>query len=444
MIDKTPYEGEKRFIFTSYSHANKDAVHKILDKMQADGYRIWYDQEILLGEDWADRAADKIEECDCFIGFVSEAYVGSKNATDELQYAYELDKRIILIYLESVKLPGRLRMRLSSNLALMSESYSSEDELLKILYERGGLEDFKGEPVVQKDNTVLEPAPQAVSPASVQNAAAERDAVSEAGRSPLDPRTIVKREGNKIYYADGIVYEGEQKDGKPDGHGTKTFPTGNVFTGYFRSGTCIRGKLTFGNGVGEYIGTVTSPVAIRNGYGKMIYSDGNVYEGEWLNNKRHGQGKMILANGYTYDGEWVNNFPVDPQAKRTISDTRCAVTSVSGNKIKCKDGEYEGEIKNGLPDGKGVKRFTKGHVFTGTFRNGECVEGKLVFKNGSYYVGEFVSGNATRHGWGKMTYTSGDVYEGEWRDGKMNGRGTMTYADGSSVKGVWKDNKRIQ
>ena len=44
------------------------------------------------------------------------------------------------------------------------------------------------------------------------------------------------------------------------------------------------------------------------------------------------------------------------------------------------------------------------------------------------------------HNWalrGTMTYANGDVYEGEWRRGKREGRGIMTYANGETQLGLW-------
>ena len=72
-----------------------------------------------------------------------------------------------------------------------------------------------------------------------------------------------------------------------------------------------------------------------------------------------------------------------------------------------------------------------------------------------------------RHGQGVMTYANGDIYDGEWKEGRMDGKGTkkfrngneyeggvksgrahgegvLTYAAGDLVKssGEWKDGKR--
>jgi len=38
-------------------------------------------------------------------------------------------------------------------------------------------------------------------------------------------------------------------------------------------------------------------------------------------------------------------------------------------------------------------------------------------------------------------FDDGQVYEGEWRDGKRNGKGTNTWPDGNKYEGDWKDDK---
>lgn len=45
----------------------------------------------------------------------------------------------------------------------------------------------------------------------------------------------------------------------------------------------------------------------KDGYGKMIYMNGEIYEGYWKNNLREGKGKLYFINGY-YDCNWVNDY----------------------------------------------------------------------------------------------------------------------------------------
>ncbi|MBQ1727533.1 MAG: hypothetical protein II039_09130, partial [Treponema sp.] len=38
--------------------------------------------------------------------------------------------------------------------------------------------------------------------------------------------------------------------------------------------------------------------------GRMLYANGDVYNGEWKDGEPYGQGKMKWANGDTYSGGW--------------------------------------------------------------------------------------------------------------------------------------------
>ncbi len=40
------------------------------------------------------------------------------------------------------------------------------------------------------------------------------------------------------------------------------------------------------------------------------------------------------------------------------------------------------------------------------------------------------------HGQGTWTYTEGEKYVGEWKDGKYNGQGTFTYPNGTKYVGA--------
>ena len=48
----------------------------------------------------------------------------------------------------------------------------------------------------------------------------------------------------------------------------------------------------------------------RHGKGKYSEANGNVYEGDYVDDMMHGIGKATLADGTIYhDGEWRNNEP---------------------------------------------------------------------------------------------------------------------------------------
>lgn len=41
--------------------------------------------------------------------------------------------------------------------------------------------------------------------------------------------------------------------------------------------------------------------------GKLIHADGDIYEGEWKDDKANGFGVYIHVNGAKYEGEWLND-----------------------------------------------------------------------------------------------------------------------------------------
>lgn len=59
------------------------------------------------------------------------------------------------------------------------------------------------------------------------------------------------------------------------------------------------------------------------------------------------------------------------------------------------------------------------------------------------YTGNFFENKIT--GKGVLKWSDGRVYDGYWKDGKMNGDGgTMTWPDGKVKKGTWEDGHLVK
>lgn len=138
----TPYNGDKPFIFISYSHKDSHIVWPIISRMIDDGYRVWYDDGINPGTEWDEFIASKISECDYYFGFISENFLNSDNCKDEINYARDNVENKLLIYLTEVKLSKGMEMRLGRIQAIFSYTFKNQEDFFKKLYVSNNIEKF--------------------------------------------------------------------------------------------------------------------------------------------------------------------------------------------------------------------------------------------------------------------------------------------------------------
>ena len=75
--------------------------------------------------------------------------------------------------------------------------------------------------------------------------------------------------------------------------------------------------------------------------------------------------------------------------------------------------------------------------------NDIIINKKINYKDGEEYKGELKEFKIFKfHGNGKYVYKNGDIYEGEWKNGKKEGKGTLCYSNGDKYEGEWKRGKR--
>lgn len=111
--------------------------------------------------------------------------------------------------------------------------------------------------------------------------------------------------------------------------------------------------------------------------------------------------------------------------------------------------EYVGEILENLPNGKGSMTFANGDVYEGMWKDGN-MEGIGTYrfydlnkdKFTSEYVGSFR--NNKIDGEGKQTFPDKSVYIGTWQNGMRTGNGALWLADGSYFYGIWKFNRMVR
>ena len=57
------YEGRAPYIFVSYAHKDAAQVLPVIAQLQSYGYRIWYDEGIAPGSEWAENIAVHLNNC---------------------------------------------------------------------------------------------------------------------------------------------------------------------------------------------------------------------------------------------------------------------------------------------------------------------------------------------------------------------------------------------
>ena len=141
----TPYEGNEPYIFISYAHKDTARVLPILNALSAKGFRIWYDAGIEAGTEWPDYIAEHLEKASCFLAFLSESSLASKNCRQEINYAMDLDVSMMIVHLEPLTLTGGLRMRLGLVQAIFYHRHSSLDFFVEELVKARELQSCRGQ-----------------------------------------------------------------------------------------------------------------------------------------------------------------------------------------------------------------------------------------------------------------------------------------------------------
>lgn len=140
------YKGDESYIFISYSHKDSVEVYEIIHAMQTMGYRVWYDEGIRSGKVWDKEIIKKIKGCACFVAFITEDYMRSRNCSNEISFANRKDKEknIAIIYLKEIldeDVNDLIDFRFGQIQGLYKYKYVGREELFfESLYETEGMD----------------------------------------------------------------------------------------------------------------------------------------------------------------------------------------------------------------------------------------------------------------------------------------------------------------
>ena len=202
-----------------------------------------------------------------------------------------------------------------------------------------------------------------------------------------------------------IIFKGQYLNGKRHGKGTEYNSKGNKLF----EGSYINGK--------------------KCGKGKEYSNIGNklIFEGEYKNNERDGAGKEYFNGKVIFDGKYLDGkiwngkgFSNDGKVDFVIKNGKGHIKEYNENRKLI----FEGEILNGLREGKGKEYFLNGKLYyEGDYKKGiKCGKG-IQYNDFGWKVYEGDFSDDERNGIGKE-YTINDVSiydEGEFKNDKKNG-----------------------
>ncbi len=295
----------------------------------------------------------------------------------------------------------------------------------------------------------------------------------------------------KVYFDDGSFFNGDFMDGKACGAGIfyldekrQDWISSNHFDGFYNFSD---GMYERTEPYGLFFGALFNGIFIDEQSGDKLPLGLDVPKSERRTSKTTANKQKRSASAFDCDCARLDTpssaaIKTSPKTSQVIDTPPATPKPV---KLKLKDGDYEGEVKNGKPHGKGTIVYKDGHSYQGDFVDGkrvgkgalyfvdgdklECVfrddypngkgvlyidgrphEGEFIgdisnffncyhkdYASGASYSGAFLNGKY--HGKGIWDSASGTHYQGDFLYGKYDGYGEITFENGAKYQGEFKD-----
>lgn len=120
------YEGEKPYIFISYSHADKERVYPVIRFLNQEHFHIWFDSGISAGAEWQEVIAEHLDHCDVFIAFLTDSFMQSHHCKMEFNFAVTENKKMFCVILEDISFNSVMKMHMASIQVIRYFDYASD------------------------------------------------------------------------------------------------------------------------------------------------------------------------------------------------------------------------------------------------------------------------------------------------------------------------------
>ena len=239
------------------------------------------------------------------------------------------------------------------------------------------------------------------------------------------------------YWSDGSFYSGFWSQDKASGFGKLENKAGNLYKGEWAQDSANGYGVYYydynnigisGNGVDQNMYPTDSQ---ENGESTAVTKKKTKYvlvnfEGYWKDNKPHGFGKEIWPNDAIYEGDFMEGYKYGI-GKLLFPDGSC----------------FQGSMVDGQISGQGKYNWKDGRIYNGSWKDNRIDgHGEMVWKDGRSYVGDY--SNDRMNGHGVFLWADGRRYCGGWKIGKQHGFGEYTTSCGKKLKGEWYEGKRLK
>ena len=113
------YDGDQSYVFVCYSHDDAALVYPEIRRLHESGFNVWYDEGISPGSEWSESLATHIQQCAVFLYFVTPRSVGREHCRQELNFALDRGKQILVVHREETQIPPALQLNLSHRQAIL-------------------------------------------------------------------------------------------------------------------------------------------------------------------------------------------------------------------------------------------------------------------------------------------------------------------------------------
>lgn len=163
----------------------------------------------------------------------------------------------------------------------------------------------------------------------------------------------------------------------------------------------------------------------RSGSGKAVYANGDRYEGEFFEGKKHGSGQYTWVS--------VGKSEADKLVEKEIKLSYGGTVDKSSESIVA---AIAAKFQLSLHIVTGILEYGYSPCYHGDYVRGKRTGmGIMKNKDATLYKGEFLENK--REGQGMFYYLNGDIYSGKWKADKKHGFGTYRFVGGGEYRGEW-------